>query len=69
MKKYAWSFISFFNNEMLMGLGWFDNEVEALAHALRSGGFEIYTDAYESAEDVKVHAFDCDAMVGALQID
>jgi hypothetical protein len=68
MKKYAWSFISFFNNEMHMGIGWFDNEIEALVYALKWAGFEP-EDSYESAQDVKVHAFDCDAMVGAIQIE
>lgn len=64
-RKYVWAFISFMDNEMVMGHGEFENEVEAMKFAMFEGGFDPSEEVIKTASDIKQFAFDCDAMVGA----
>jgi hypothetical protein len=65
-KKFVISWISFYDNELHM------KEVYATDedHALRLAYLELTDEGYESEWNVNIKqaAFDCDGMVGALEV-
>jgi hypothetical protein len=68
MKKYVWAFISFNDNEMKMGHGRFSSEQAAIIFAMKTNGWECEAEEFDTVQDIKRFAFDCDCMVGAYSI-
>lgn len=66
--KFVISWISFFDNKLGMKEINAESEQEALEEAFRLLVQADYTSDGGSSEDIKQAAFDCDGMIGALEI-
>jgi len=67
MEKYVWAFISYFDNNLVMGHLYADNECEALIKALSLNGLD-YEEGPIDSNEIKQFAFDCDSMVGVYRV-
>ena len=65
MKKFAISWISFFNNEMKMKIV----EATCIESALEMAYFELTETIYQDDDtDIQFAAFNCDGAIGAIEI-
>ena len=67
MPKFATAFISFLDNEMKMEIIEAKDEFTALKHVLGTHDTEIGEET--TCEELKVQAWNCDSMVGAIEIE
>ena len=75
MKRYVFSFISFFDNDLRSKIIEAESKLDALEKGFSDEGFEIPRDLYEQAtceankeELLKQEAFNYDAMIEAICI-
>lgn len=69
MPKFAIAYFSFFTNELKMKIVEAENEREALILALKYAEIKLDSDDLKKdEEELKQFAFDCDSMIGAIQL-
>ncbi len=68
MKQYVVSYISFSNNELISEVVQSTSEFEAAKAYMERNGHEVYDDLF-TLEKLKSFAFDCDAMIHAIEIN
>ena len=76
MKRYVFSFISFFDNDLQSKIIEAENRLAALEKGFTEEGFKIPEDLYDQATDdedkedlLKQEAFNCDSMIEVICID
>ena len=70
MNTYIVAYMTFFENVMCMERVSAGSESEAMLSVLSSKGWDIneLDDDKSNSEKIKAFAFDCDAVIGAMQI-
>lgn len=67
MKKYAISYMDFFNNDLKMELIETETEIEALKIAFEK--LHEIEPVGKTTEDIKDEAFDCDSLVACIEVE
>lgn len=70
MKRFAWSAVTFHENELEMGVVEVNTKEEAMIHALTKLGIKEEEDKFDEmdSDSIQEWAFDVDILVNAIEI-
>ena len=69
MRKYVISWIDWFDHNLKSDIISAGSGREALLKAVEALGFDPSEETFDTEEDIKHFAFNCDGMVNAIRID